>query len=387
MKKTIPNSNSVVLTGKEWILTVALAGIISFSIYFGWDRWEKIGLEPDYRSTCWEERMSDYWAYGQWSRIARGKFKILLVGDSEVWGQEVVSTGTISHCLNEILGSGEVANLGIDGLSNAAMEGLFRYYGRHIRHTNIILQFNPLWMSSPWRDMRENWIFHHPRLVRQLDGRIHYYRGLSERLGYLLEHYLRLPPFVRHLMVNYFENKSIAVWLLDHPYRFPFGAITFMGTPVMREKQGLGTPWSSQPGAGKFDDPFLLLDGSVQWECYLGALQLLKDKGNRVFVLLGPYNTYNLTDTSRARFFAMMDAVKKKLGEIGYPYFDSTRDLLPSGEYADKSHVLRSGHALLARAMAKDTRFRQWLAGLNGSGEAAGQAVKKKLVFRPPVDI
>ena len=295
MKKTIPNSNSIVLTGKEWILTVALAGIISFSVYFGWDRWEKIGLEPDYRSTCWAERMSDYWAYEQWSRIAREKFKILLIGDSAIWGQEVASTETISHCLNATLGNEAVANLGIDGLSNAAMEGLFRYYGRHIRHMNVILQFNPLWMSSPWRDMRENWTFHHPRLVRQLDRRIHYYRGLSERLGYLLEQYLLLPPFVRHLMVNYFENKSIAVWLLDHPFQFPPGAITFKGAPVMREKQGLGTPWSSRKEAGKFDDPFLLLDGSVQWECYLGALKLLKDKGNRVFVLLGPYNTYNLS--------------------------------------------------------------------------------------------
>jgi hypothetical protein len=137
--------------------------------------------------------MSDYWAYEQWTRIARGKFGILLIGDSAIWGQEVASAETISHCINATLGSEAVANLGIDGLSNAAMEGLFRYYGRHIRHANVILQFNPLWMSSPWRDMRENWIFHHPRLVRPFDRRIRYYRSLSERLGYLLEHYLRLP--------------------------------------------------------------------------------------------------------------------------------------------------------------------------------------------------
>lgn len=317
MKKTIPNSNSIVLTGREWILTVALAGIICFSICFGWNRWEKLRLEPDYRSTCWAERMSDYWAYDQWTRIAREKFGILLIGDSAIWGQEVASTETLSHCLNAALGNEAVANLGIDGLSNAAMEGLFRYYGRHIRHANVILQFNPLWMSSPWRDMRENWIFHHPRLVRPFDRRIRYYRSLSERLGYLLEHYLRLPPFVRHLVVNYFENKSVAAWLLDHPGQLPFGAITFMGAPVMREKQGLGTPWSSRDDGDKIDDPFLSPGGSVQWECYLRALRMLKDKGNRIFVLLGPYNTYNLTDKSRARFFGMMAAVKKSLTSSG----------------------------------------------------------------------
>jgi hypothetical protein len=141
-----------------------------------------------------------------------------------------------------------------------------------------------------------------------------------------------------------------------------------MGTPVMKEKQGLGTPWSSRDGGDKIDDPFLPPDGSVQWECYLEALKLLKDKGNRVFVLLGPYNTYNLTDKSRACFFSMMAAVKQKLDELGYPYFDSTRDLLPSREYADKSHMLKNGHVLLARAMVKDARFRQWLRDSNGSG-------------------
>jgi hypothetical protein len=140
----------------------------------------------------------------------------------------------------------------------------------------------------------------------------------------------------------------------------------------MREKQGLGTPWSSREGAKNSDDPFLSLDGSVQWECYLGALKLLKSRGNRVFVLLGPYNTYNLTDKSRERFFAMMAAVKKKLDELGYPYFDSTRDLLPSEEYADKSHVLKKGHGMLARAMVDDQHFQQWLAGLDESGRSGG---------------
>ena len=225
MKPTLPNSNSVVLSGREWLIAIGIFLAVSFTLYFGWHHWERLPLEKDYRSTCWGERMSDYWAYSQWARVARAHYRILQIGSSVVWGQEVPNTETISHSINSALGRDEVANLGIDGLTNAAMVGLFTHYGRYLRDANIILEFNPLWMSSPRRDLRgrgnEVWQFHHPRLVPQFDRRISYYRGFGERLGYAFEHRLRLPPFVRHLMVNYFENKSIGAWLLDRLFNRP----------------------------------------------------------------------------------------------------------------------------------------------------------------------
>lgn len=368
MNQRIPNSNSIILTGKEWLVTIGIFLIISFGLYFGWYHWEKLSVETDYRSTCWEERMSDYWAFSQWSRIACDKFKILLIGDSVVWGQEVSNTETISHYINQELGNEEVANLGIDGLNNAAMIGMFSYYARYIHKKKIILVFNPLRMTNPSRDNRgkgkDLLRFYHPRLVPQFDRRISYYINLNERLGYLAENYLRLPSFVRHLIVNYFENKSLAVWLMDHPYQLPFSAITFQGAPMMKKKQGLGIAWSNRKGARKSNDPFMSLNESIQWEYFLKAIKLLKNKGNNVFVLLGPYNTYCMTDESRKRFFAMMDTVKKKLDELGYPYFDSTNDLLPSEEYADNCHALKGGHIILAQALTGDVKFRQWLGSL-----------------------
>ena len=367
-KPTLPNSNGIFLNGREWLIAAAIFLAISFVLYFGWYRWEKLPPESDYRSTCWGERMSDYWAWSQWSRAAVSRHRILLIGSSVIWGQEVPHNETLSHFINSELGREDVANLGIDGLTNAAMTGLFKHYGRFLRDTNIILEFNPLWMSSPRRDLRgegsDVWPFHHPRLVPQFDRRISYYRSLGERLGYAFEHRLRLPPFVRHLMVNCFENKSVGAWLLDHPHRLPTSAITFTAAPMMKEKQSLGTPWSSREGAEIRDDPFLQVEESLQWEFYLKALRTLGKKGNRVFILLGPYNSYCLTEASRGRLFAMMDEVKRKLDELGYLYFDSTRDLLPSAEFGDQCHLLRNGHSLLARALVEDAAFRKWLAGM-----------------------
>ena len=364
-KPTLSNSNSVILSGREWLIALAIFLAAASTLYFGWYRWEKLPEQADYRSTCWGERMSDYWAYSQWIRAAAARHRILLIGSSVIWGQEVPHDETLSHFINRELGREEVANLGLDGLTNAAMTGLFTHYGRYLRGTRVILEFNPLWMSTPRRDLRgtgsDVWQFHHPRLVPQFDRRISYYRGFGERLGYALEHRLRLPPFVRHLMVNYFENKSVGAWLLDHPYRLPTSAITFKAAPVMAEKQGLGTPWSSREGAQLRDDPFLEIEGSLQWEFYLKALRALKKKGCQVFVLLGPYNSYCLTEASRGKLFAMLDEVKRRLDELGTAYFDSTHDLLPSAEFGDQCHLLRDGHALLARALVSDPAFRKWL--------------------------
>jgi hypothetical protein len=382
MKISIPNSNSVILNGKEWLITIVLFLIVGFGTYFGWYHWEKFNPEPDYRSTCWEERMSDYWAYSRWSRYAQSHYKILLMGDSVIWGQEVRNDETISHYLNAEFGKEYVANLGIDGLTCSAMDGIVTYYGQYIHDTNLILEFNPLWISSPSRDMRgdgttglrwffdpkpgkNDWRFHHPRLVPQLSTRIHYYKNLNERLGYLVDHFTRLSPFVRHLMVDYFGNKSIASWIMDNPYSNPVSAVTFKTAPMMAEKQGLGTDWiSRQKKIQLADDPFIDLNESIQWKGYLETLKKLKKKNVNVFVLLGPYNSYRMTPQSRDKFFFTMSVVKKNLDSLGFPYFDSTQDLLPSTAYADQCHALKDGHAQLSKIMFQDPKFKKWISGI-----------------------
>lgn len=366
MKTTIPNSNSVILTGKEWLLVIGILVVICLVAYNGFSRWEKLPIEADFRSTCWEERMSDYYAYSEWANYARNHYKILLIGDSVIWGQEVPNNETVSHFINQQLGREEVANLGIDGLTLTSLDGILANYGSAFHDTNAIVELNPLWVSSPKRDLRGDWHFHHPRLVPQFDHRIKYYKDFNERLGYVIEHHLKVPPFVRHLMVNYYDNKSVASWLLENPYRNPLTAITFQGPPMMREKQGLGTDWASRikkPEDFKpLDDPFVKLDESIQFEHFIKALDKLKKHNVNCIVLLGPYNSYNLTPESKQLLFSTMNDIKKVLDQRGVPYFDSTHDLIPSEFYGDQCHALAGGHALLAEAFAKDPMVQKWLA-------------------------
>ena len=352
----------MLLSLKEWIITIVLFAVISATIYYGWNSWESYTPGPDYRETCWAEKQSDYWAYNRWIKYAREHYKVLLLGDSVIWGQEARNDQTISHYINEFYGQDIVANAGNDGLFMAGINGLVNNYGENLDNTNILLQLNPLWLSSLQRDLRgtKKSNYHHPRLIPQLSTRITYYHDLNTRLGYIFERYFRLFPFVRHLMANYYDNKSISNWMIDNPYSSPFAAITFKAAPVMAEAQGKQTSWQEK-GIKLSDAPFVLPSESVQWKCYTDAIKKLKEKNSQVFVLIGPYNNYMLTEESQLRLFSTINILKKNLDELGVPYFDSFEIKLPSETFADTCHLLVEGHKILAKELVGDEKFRSWL--------------------------
>jgi len=361
---SISVSNAMLLSVKEWAAAILVAGAVTGVVYFGWDSWERFEPGPDHRETCWAELQSDYWAWMRWCRVARERHDVLLVGDSVVWGQEVPNDQTISHYINKFLGDEIIANLGNDGLHMAGIGGIVSHYGDYLGDTKVILQFNPLWVSNDSRDLHgaKKSRYHHPRLIPQLDPRITYYHDLNTRLGYLAEHYFRVFPFVRHIMANYFDNTSISTWIMDHPYDNPFAAITFQAAPVMAESQGKSLDWETKE-IKIADYPFVDLAESIQFECFLHAIDKLKSMNTQVFVMLGPFNDHFLTPESRERLLATIESAKTFLNERGVPYFDTIAIGLPSKTFGDSCHLLRDGHEMLGRAFASDPVFREWLAG------------------------
>jgi hypothetical protein len=361
---SISVSNAMVLTPRDWLYAVVISAVIISAVYFGWGSWERYEPGPDHRETCWAELQSDYWAYMRWIRYARDHYDILLLGDSVVWGQEVSNDRTISHYLNEQLGGEKVANVGNDGLFMAGINGAVRYYGDYLNDTDVIVQCNPLWFDTPQRDLRgeKKSRYHHPRLIPQFDPRITYYHDLNTRLGYQIEHSFRVFPFVRHLMANYFDNTSISKWMNDHPYENPFAEITFMSSDVMAEKQGRGVDWETKE-MDVADKPFVELDESIQLELFMDALDRIRQKGSRVFVLIGPYNQHHLVPSSRAVLFERMTELKQVFDDRGYPYYDTFSAGLPSRTFADNCHLLAEGHEIVARALAGDPRFQEWSGG------------------------
>jgi lysophospholipase L1-like esterase len=89
------------------------------------------------------------------------------------------------------------------------------------------------------------------------------------------------------------------------------------------------------------------------------VLAKLKERGNDVLVILGPFNEHMLAEDNRPAFRKTWDGISQWLTKNHIP--NVTPEPLPSALYADASHPLTEGYALLAKRLYQSQQFREWL--------------------------
>ncbi|NLX04995.1 MAG: hypothetical protein GXY33_07615 [Phycisphaerae bacterium] len=370
---TIANSNAFILSIWEWIVVAILFFGITGYVTWRWPQWERLEPGPNHRLNCWEEKKSDYWSFLRWARFARDRYPAYVLGDSVVWGQAAAHDQTISAMLNRRAGDEALfANMGVDGLHPIAMYGLLKYYGQDIRDKRVLLVYSSFWSGSAGGDLRGGWTdFFHKPLVPQFAGWLTGYNApTEERLGVWLEHHLPTMGLTRHILSNYFDNKSVQQWMIDNPYKNPLARIDLTPPALLAKAQDTEMPWYEREefaGKGARGGPKLVssyespASVSRQWEYFRKVIALLEAQDNKVFVLL-LYNPYVLDHPSRRRLSGIMEAeVKPWLSEHQVPFFD-VGYRVPSRCYVDQySHMTPQGHAILTEALFEDERFRRWL--------------------------
>jgi len=335
----------------EWVVVVIC---LSALVFFGprlWERLERFEPEPDYRLGY--KLGGDYWLYNRYCRWACAHYETLVIGDSVIWGHYVSRYNTLSHHLNEIAGRNQFANLGVDGIHPAALAGLVKYYGRDITDKNVILHLNPLWMSSRKHDLQTDKEFHfdHPKLVPQFIPKIPCYKdSYSKRLSAVIERYVPFLSWTSHLRKAYFDSMDLATWTIEHPYKNPLKAITLELPAPKEEGQGEHISWVEK-GSAKQDFPWVELETSLQWKFFRGTVEVLKARGNRVFVLVGPFNEHMLKGKSIEIYERMKSEIETWLLQNDVAYY--MPPALPSELYCDASHPLSEGYAMLARRLFK----------------------------------
>jgi len=362
----ISSSNEERLSWKDWIVVaVVFVGMLYFFPMF-WPALERFEPPPDYRLPY--ELSDDYWMFTRWSKYACSNFPILIIGDSVIWGQYVKREHTLSHCLNELAGESMVANMGVDGLHLVAMAGLIKYYGKEISNKGIILQLNPLWMHSEKYDLRseEEFRFHHPRLAPQLFPNLACYRAsFVERVGVVAERSIPFFSWINHVRVVYFENMNMQNWTSQNPYKNPLSAIT-LEIPIPENKP-MSKPVSwVERGIKKqsYSYAWVNIEESFQWSSFKKVIEILNSRKNKVFVLLGPFNPYILTEESLKRYKSRKNKMERWFRENRISYY-SVPDL-PSEYYADGSHPLKEGYAKIAEELFEMESFRKWIGNLKG---------------------
>jgi len=111
----------------------------------------------------------------------------------------------------------------------------------------------------------------------------------------------------------------------------------------------------------KQDIQWVSLETSLQWKLFRRTVELLKTRGNAVFVLVGPFNEHMLKGKSPDVYGKMKSGIEDWLRQNSIPYF--MPEALPSEFYSDASHPLAEGYALLAKQLFEDESFRSNILG------------------------
>jgi hypothetical protein len=347
-------SNAVRLSGREW-LAVGVFTVMLFLLPSAWKQWEPLPRDPDYRMP--HDLSNDYWLYERLADQASQRDDAVLLGDSVVWGEYVAPGGTLSHYLNRLAGAEHYANLGLDGAHPLALLGLVRHYAGSISGKQVVLHCNPLWLTSPRRDLQDDKAteFNHPRLVPQFVPKIPSYKEeVSTRLGVVVEQHVGLSSWTTHLQQAYFDRTDIPSWTMEHPYDNPLERLTLELPPLDQSLRHPSRPWYKS-GITKQDFPWIDLDTSLQWHAFQCTVQLLRKRGNRVFVLVGPFNEHLLNPESLRRYQEVKATITAWLKEQQVPHL--VPPPLPSAQYGDASHPLAEGYELLAQKLWAEPSF------------------------------
>jgi hypothetical protein len=355
-KPEVPfGSNEVRLSPRQWVVALLLLAALIYYLPILWRRIEPLEITPDYRTAF--RLGNDYWAYQRYCGEVCRLGKTLVLGDSVLWGHYVASGQTLSHYLNQQTGSERFANVGVDGIHPAAMAGLVEYYGRDIAGRKVVLGCNLLWMSSKRHDLQseKEFAFNHPALVPQFVPRIPCYRApLSAKLGIVVGRMVPLVGWADHLRIVLLDNDDLPHWAMEHPYDCPTLTSEIASPDEPPSPVPVAKPWTEQ-GITKFNPAWVELDTSLQWRWFRQTVELLRRRGNRVFVLLGPFNEHMLTEESLKTYRQRQRDVETWLRAEGIAYY--VPPALPSRYYADASHPLAEGYAQLAQELCGQESF------------------------------
>lgn len=368
--------NEIRLNGRLWLATIGVVLLIGWLTPAIWKQLEPFPTPPDYRIPYALSR--DYWLYQRRLEQSQDSQSVFLVGDSVVWGEYVLPDGTLSHFLNHEAGAtNRFLNAGVNGMFPLALEGLVRHYAPSIGSRKVLLPCNFLWMTSPKADLStaKEESFNHSRLVPQFAPRIPCYRAeASERLGAVVERHAGFLQWVGHLENVYFGQKSIPTWTLaddggDPPVypnltRCPIGQITrqlpspFGPDPERGPASGRHKAWNKN-GGRPVEFEWVAAEASLQWQAFQRTVRTLRQRRADVLVMVGPFNESMLATNNRAAYGQLRDAMTAWLRSEQVAHVAPAS--LPSELYADASHPLTDGYALLARRLWVDADFQAWL--------------------------
>lgn len=339
------------LTLSEWIAVVILLTLVSYVLPYISLKTEPVGVDENKRLPY--ELNNDYWLIKQCFFRACSEQKRVVMGDSFVWGTYVEANETLTAHLNSSAAGNRFVNLGLNGGHPVALYGLLKHYCEGVTDSKIILHFNPVWLCNRKYDLQSAKPFNvnRPHLIPQFFIDIPAYKAsINQRLDEIIKREVSFFSWARHFRLTRFQKEGkvvdLSTWMLENPYTSPLGKL-FRGE-VLKDAQRQVV---LKPGKNlsREDFPWVSLDGSFQWSYLLKLINLLKKRGNEVFVVVGPLNEGTLSERSLSSYKKLKTEMEKRLIEMDIDYY--IPEALTGNYYADVSHLRSEGYAILAERL------------------------------------
>ena len=343
-----------------------------------WKKIERFDTGPDYRIPY--ALSKDYWLYERRLREIADPTKIVVLGDSVVWGEYVLPDGTLSHFLNQEAGQPDRF---VNARRERAVPARAGRLGQLLRraaappesHSSLQRPLDDQPQSRPAAPKRKRQ-FNHSRLVPQFFPRIPCYKAdANERLSAVVERNVGFVAWVSHLQNAYFGQKSILSWTLRRRRRRSAALPEHLqesvcanhadrsvrpGTIPSAARRVRGTNRGPKPAAGTTQ----LRLGRSRDVASMARLPALGENSARTRQRrAGGPRAFQRAHDGRGEPAGVSETPRWRsppgLRQNQIPHV--VAGALPSALYADASHPLTEGYQLLAKRLYQDPAFQRWL--------------------------
>lgn len=297
----------------------------------------------------------DYFLYEKYCRYAARSGKIIVIGDSVIWGHYVEPEATLPAQMNSLSGKDAFINLGIDGIHPVVFFGLVDNYCGSITGARVIVGINLLWMSSPKHDLsgEVNSSINHKMLLPQFTERIPAYSpSFEERLTCAVKREVTLFRWIDHAR-SYMAGRNFFAWTMEHPAEDP--RIFFARQDESFTPPDVMKPERMVPADMEWVSP----DMSLQWKYMKRAITLIKSRGNSVVAVITPFNRFMLSEKSLAEREMIMAQMMRELAAEGIKVL--TPELDKKELFADLSHPSASGYRYMSSLLFADADFAEFI--------------------------
>ncbi|MCL2154891.1 MAG: hypothetical protein FWH53_04420 [Leptospirales bacterium] len=297
----------------------------------------------------------DYYLYKMYSKHIASDDYIQVIGDSVIWGHYVSEDDTLPAYLNRFSKDKKFANMGLEGSYPIVMNGLIENFSADLKNKKIIVGFNLLWISSSKHDLsgEPEMNINHKKLLPQIYPKLPSYNpNIEDRLSAIIS---LSAPFIliEHIKMNCFKEKNFYAWTMDNPH----DSITdyFAGSSA-----DIYIP----PAAMKIDKTnrqnidWVDIEKSIQWKFMLKTIDYLKKNGNDIIVLITPFNTYMLNDTSREKYYSIISDIAERLSNAEINFIIP---VVHEKDFADSSHFTAEGYRAIAEGLLDSDEFRRFM--------------------------